>query len=270
MKYRLVLLAYLILILTSCQRGLYIPDKVNSPGFKEAGEVKLDLSVKPQMRSTSGSPFSFSSDIAYAPVNHLGVLASYRNVNNKVSEESDIFSGITRSSTFNGHRFDMGVGYFSKIAGKGKFELYGGYGNGVVKTDIIYGPGNSTIKPDDSYSARYNRFFVQSAIGLDNTIFSLMCGSRFTSQKYYDFRSSNPDLQRSLIPDQSLDATKQAFGFIEPYIELQVGFKYVKFNYQCGSAFQVSGPSLKHNAGLPYMSFGILLHYAPRFRNSKG
>ncbi len=258
MKTTILLFIAIVLLFTSCQRGIYIPDKVHSPGFREAGEAKLDLSVKPQRIDSNGSPVSFSSDLAYAPINHLGIMLSYRGVNNKTLTENDFWGNDNRYTRLNGSRIDVGAGYFSALGSKGKCEVYAGYGMGNIRSKSILGSGT-----DASFDARYNRIFLQPAFGFQTKIFSLMGGLRFTYQKYNSITSPDPNIRYSLIPNQSIDLLNQVFAFAEPFVEMQTGGKWVKFNYQMGWACQVAGPSLRYELGLPYMSIGVLFHYAP-------
>ena len=257
-----------LLLLSSCQQSFYVADKVNSPGFKKAGEAKLDLSARPQTSYQDGAHFSYSADAAYAPINHLGIIASYRVLNNKVNREAyapaAFFATKYRYAKYNGQRGDIGAGYFTRIGRKAKYEAYAGYGNGTLKADISY---DSTFspKPSQAYTTSYNRFFIQSAVGMSNNYFSIMGGCRYTLHKYYNFKATDPTLKNALIPNSTQDFTKKSFGFVEPYFEVQVGYKYVKFNYQIGFPFQANGPSLAGVHGAPYMSFGILMHYDPGF-----
>jgi len=255
---QLILTAAFALLFTSCQRGIYIPDKVHSPGFREAGEAKLDFSLKPQRIDSNGSPVSISTDLAYAPINHLGIILSYRGVNNKTITETDFWGTDNRYTRLNGSRVDIGAGYFSALGGKGKCEVYAGYGIGNIRSRSIVGSGT-----DASFDARYNRIFLQPAFGFQARVFSLMGGFRFTYQKYNSITSPNPNIRYSLIPQQSLDLTQQVFAFAEPFVEMQMGGKWVKFNYQMGWACQVAGPSLRYELGLPYMTVGVLFHFAP-------
>ena len=265
MKALYVPITLVLLIVSSCQRGIYIPDKVNSPGFQQGGEAKFDISVKPQKPDSSGSGLSYSSDISYAPINHLGIIASYRSVNNKAVIEPKFYYGFGRFSKLNGQCIDIGAGYFNTLGTNGKYEAYGGYGNGTLINNGFVDTGING-RTYLNYKARYSRYFIQLAMGFKNEeIVSFMGGFRITLQQYYSFVSDNPEVKYSLVPDQSMDMMKQSFVFFEPYIEVQAGWKYVKFNYQFGCASQVAGPDLKYDLGLPYMTFGIVLYYSPRF-----
>ncbi len=280
-----MLLIACIVALSSCQRGLYIADKVHSPGLKEAGEIKTDLSVKPQNNSNGASPFSLSADVAYAPIDHLGVFGSFRQVNNMVFTENLGFpyTAAPRFFKLDGNRFDLALGYFYRTGPKGKFEFYTGYGRGSIQNNGYYlsneyapcgsgllsshGPLINSTKIDEQYNGKYNRLFFQTGVGFDNNIVALMGGFRVSQQKYSSF-SASPSLRHGLIPapNDSLHVTDRPFTFIEPYIELQVGYKYAKLNAQVGLATQTSGPNLQYSIGVPYVSVGVVLHYAPGFR----
>ena len=132
-----------LVLLSSCSERLYYPDRANVPAFREAHELKAVLSVKPQdFMDGGGSPACPAADVAYAPINHLGIIASYRTIVNRdaylypVSGKPENYSVYNTSVAINGHRFEGGAGYFTGLGRKGIFEIYGGYGNGVVKARI--------------------------------------------------------------------------------------------------------------------------------------
>lgn len=267
MKYTLYAL-FLFLTITSCQQRMYFPDRVNTPGLREAYETKLTLSLKPQSGGSSDSnigrsnPVSFAADLAFAPVNHLAVFGSYRSLNHRVinsdASDFDVYGG-----DFTGSRWEGGLGYFTTFDRLGKFEVCAGYGQGKIARRAYY-------TPDRDYKSRYYRYFLQPAIGAGNHMFSASGGLRFTLQHYYDFYSANPNLRYTIMDDDGKrDVEKETMAFIEPFINGEVGWKYIKFNLQLGCTGQVMGG--KVSGGLPfYLSFGLMFHLAPSYLNTDG
>ncbi len=255
-----IYLLFIAVLLSSCSERLYYPDRANVPAFREAHEIKAVVSVKPQDNAV-GPAVSPAADLAYAPINHLGIIASYRTIVNRdgylypVFDKPDNYSYNNTPVNIYGHRIEGGAGYFTGFGRMGIFEAYGGYGNGVV---------DGTSK----FTSRYNRFFVQPEAGVRSRIFSAMGGIRVTMEKFYGFESGDPALLSEINSERYgpyVDLTAQRFFFVEPFVNFEVGYKYVAFNAQLGFSAQVD-----HNPAITgdfpvYASFGAVFHFAPSF-----
>ncbi len=257
-----------LVLLSSCSERLYYPDRANVPAFREAHELKAVLSVKPQdFMDGGGSPACPAADVAYAPINHLGIIASYRTIVNRdaylypVSGKPENYSVYNTSVAINGHRFEGGAGYFTGLGRKGIFEIYGGYGNGVVKGQ-------------DKFTANYNRFFLQPEAGFRSSRISLMGGIRVAMQQYYKLQSPDSTLRYNIDTYQNgfnapVDFLSQHFIFVEPFINFEVGYKYVSFNMQFGFTTQ-TGYYAPITSDLPvYASFGAVFQLSPSFNDRK-
>lgn len=256
--------AFLFLLACSCQQKMYFPERANTPGLTEALEGKITVSVKPQTNdidsgSSEGGILSPAFDIAFAPANHFGIIASYRsNLNRYIKEDQSILlTDKTMGGNFNGHRFEIGAGYFSTFGRRGKVEVYAGYGNGKLERR-----GTRSLNYD--YNTRYHRYFVQPAIGFGSDRFSLTAGLRFALHKYYDFKGLNdPTLSHYIAGDA--DVENALFPFVEPFVNFEVGYEYIKFNVQAGFGTQMTQDNRVSGTAPMFVSFGIVGHYAPRF-----
>ena len=117
---------FLLIGLSSCQQKMYFPDRANTPGLTKALEGKATFSIKPQTNhnSNENSSVGTSIDLAFSPVQHFGIIGSYRWINDRViSENDDVFSSI--GGRFNGKRWELGAGYYDNIGSRGFGELYG-------------------------------------------------------------------------------------------------------------------------------------------------
>lgn len=260
----LPVLASVLLLSASCQQKMYFPDRANTPGLMEAYEVKLTTAWKPQ-ESSSDSGYrsghngsSFGADLAFSPVNHLGLIASYRSIHNKSITEDRGTDYTKYGGEFNGHRWEGGIGYFTTFGRLGKFETYAGYGRGEIRRRGI-------TNPERDYNTDYNRIFIQPALGFSNNVVSITGGIRFAYQKYVNFRSDNPNLRYTILDKYTREDVEGAtVGFLEPFINAEVGWKYIKFNAQTGCSGQIFGSSVSGN--LPfYFSLGLAFHFAPRY-----
>ena len=117
-------------------------------------------------------------------------------------------------NTYNGVFYEGGAGYYQTLEDGGRFECYGGFGNGHTElyNNLIAG---TTI-------ANYNRFFVQPGIGLKQDFMEASFCTRVAYVDVYDLRSADPNLKPT-----------GAF-FVEPVPTGKFGYKYVKAFVQFG------------------------------------
>ncbi|MBS1614935.1 MAG: hypothetical protein JST06_02340 [Bacteroidetes bacterium] len=231
----------------------------------KAWEGKLIVAAKPQSNYYDsayggGSNASLGMDVAFAPMSHLGLIGSYRSVHNRRIDENvspifaDVYGGV-----FNGNRWELGAGYFNTFGRKGRFEAYGGYGQGTLSRRGYY-------TPDRDFSTRYHRIFLQSALGLGNDLFASGGGLRIASQQFFDFQpSNNPSLRYEILNNQhNTDVQSVHFVFIEPFINAELGWKLIRFTAQVGITLQVSGDNIAGNTPL-YGSLGACFHVDPDY-----
>jgi hypothetical protein len=201
-------------------------------------------------------------DAAFSPVNHLGLIASYRSINKRrIDEDFGSYFVDQYGGTFNGHRWDVGAGYFSSF-GKGRAELYGGVGFGTLSRR------GSTTKERD-YDTKYNRQFLQGGIGTGNDVFLIGGGFRFALMQFRDFSSpTTPDLRYRILGPVR-DVQDVNFAFMEPYVNMEVGWKVIKFNMQVGTSVQMTGDKIAGNAPF-FMSLGAVFHFDPDYAKPGG
>jgi hypothetical protein len=254
-----------LLFLASCQQRLYFPDRANSPGLTQAMEGKVTLSVKPQDKDDVTDPdalnFGLGADIAFSPINHLGIIGSYRHILNKTIEENQQYGILENQKTmggvFNGKRFELGVGYYDTFGRYGKFEVYTGYGNGDLQR-------RGDAAPRYDYNTRYHRIFLQPALGFGRSgIFSMTAGLRITYLSFYDFRSDDPMLHE-YVGREAQDVTRGFFPFVEPFVNMEGGYKYLKGNIQFGMSKQLAYSNIAGNMPV-YISLGLVFHFRQAF-----
>ncbi len=267
-KCYVVIPAVLVLFVCSCQQKMYFPDRANTPGLTEAYEGKATFSIKPQTndlgtidsgKSANGAILSPAFDIAFAPANHFGIIASYRSTLNRYikEESSTLLTEKNVGGKFSGHRFEIGAGYFNTFGNRGKVEVYAGYANGVLKRR-----GLKRLNYD--YDTRYHRYFVQPAIGFGTNKMSFTAGLRFALHKYYDFKPLNdPKLNTYIAGD--INVENELFPFVEPFVNFEFGAEYIKFNAQIGFGTQMTQDNRVSGTAPMYISLGVVGHYAPRF-----
>jgi len=207
-KYTFFVIAVL---LTSCRSYEYIAPAVNAPVFTAKGQFEGNVLI-----GTSG----FDFQLAYAPIYHLGIIAS-GNFQDRKSNEN---------ATFRKHKsFEFGLGYFKKIKEKFAFEVYGGYGFGNMEGyynetyEFKFWIIQTTRNYEDYDKAKYTMFFIQPLFGFSSKVFE----GGFTPK----FAAVN-----MTVIDQ--DVTQFGY-FFEPVIVSKVGGRHVKFISQLGLCIPV-------------------------------
>ena len=258
MRKTLLLFAAGVLVLGSCSPRIYLPDRTNAPMLREAGEVKLTSSLK--LQSNENAPktaLSPSFDFAASPIKNLGVIASYRSTNRYSNDENLFDSDEQDSIKYTGHRTELGVGYYLPFGNRGLFEVYGGVGFGSIKRENMR-------KYEGNYEAKYFQAFIQPSIGFyANDVFDMCGGFKVNIHKYNSFKTDTASF-RFEFTDPKVDIEKPTFVLLGPFMNLNVGYQYAKFNMQFGFNFNVGKPELRIETPF-YMSLGLTLAVAPRF-----
>ncbi|MFP4059408.1 MAG: hypothetical protein ACLFUC_02870 [Bacteroidales bacterium] len=214
-----------ILLFASCSPE-YIPNMVNAPMLSNKGEV--------QVSANTGSS-GFDPQLAFAATDHLGFIVN------------GSFRNDTRDSA-NYHKHSMvelGAGYFDKLGTSGRYELYGGYGFGNVEG--YWGSDESIF--NDAANARFNRFFLQPAIGASTSFFDGSFAARFA------FVNMN-------LQEGNVGRSAQYDAFIEPVITAKLGFKQVKFISQLGLSLPLTDDAILHYQHQPFIfNVGVQLNF---------
>lgn len=280
MQYKsLTLLLLSTLLLTSCYSSMHFADRANSPGFTEQGEFKAAAAIRPQTsdqipetnasRDFLESFISPELDIAYALTDHFALTGGYTSVlHHYVTEgsfDNSLFNPVDTSlgGSINLQGAEIGGGYFAKGHRAIKYGLYGSFGIGNISR-------KGALTPQFNYKSQYFKFSIQPEFGLEpgqGSKFSFMAGFRTTMIKYYGFRSDNPLTKYAVgyyDPRYGQDVTNQVYFYFEPYVNLEVGYKYVKFNLQAGFTTGI-GTVASDMGDTPYISAGFVFHYDPAY-----
>ncbi|HRO42327.1 MAG TPA: hypothetical protein PL009_05800 [Flavipsychrobacter sp.] len=247
------------LSISACSPRIYLPDRTNAPMLREAGEVKLTSSLKIQNNANAPrTVLSPSLDFAASPLKGLGIIASYRSTNRYANEE-DFYNNYyyQDSIRYSGSRVEFGVGYYLPFGGRGLFDIYGGVGFGSIERSNQRGYfGN--------YDAKYFQAFLQPSIGFAaGDVFDMSGGMKINIHKYNNFKTDTISF-RYEFTDPNVDIETPTFLMLGPFMNMNVGYKYAKFNMQFGANFNINKPHLRIETPF-YLSMGITLAIAPRF-----
>lgn len=151
---QIVRLVILVVISSSSFTGCasYMANQCNTPLLGEAreGKISAGFSIIP----------SAEFQAAYAPINHLGVIASYLLPTDSKSDSIPEVENL----------WEIGAGYFNTIGSNGwRYGLYGGYGKGKGSNGFNTGGGALLGPPEDedhhNISFKYTQYFAQGEIG---------------------------------------------------------------------------------------------------------
>lgn len=248
----------------ACNPVLFFPDRASAPGLKERGEAHMLLSVKPQSVSSQdslyhvGSSYSSAFDVAVSPLNHLGLAASYRAVNDRqVAEDPDAFLFRQYGGVFRGDRWEVSAGYYTLTAERRLYEVYAGYSQGRLSR-------RGVLQPYRDFEAAYRQYSIQPTIG---QVFSngalVQSGLRLAAQQVTAIDGPNPNIAYDVDlqgHDQSVLRTPSILfsGFVNASYPVWL----LLLNAQAGFAGVLAGPQVRE--GLPfYLSVGVGFRFRP-------
>jgi len=185
---------------------LYFPNMVNSPLLSDKGEF--------QVMAGNGNS-GYNAQLAYAPINHLGLIAS---------------GSLNNSQQTNFYTYNVGAGYFGSIPEEPstKYELYMGAGKGKIMNQSI------NFFSDQTVNADYTHLFFQSGLGLENRFVGGGIAMRlsYIDMQTVDLSSSNTVNYRDL--------------YFEPALNLKIGYKNIKFIMQAELSQRLTGRNSYH------------------------
>ncbi|MBN1952519.1 MAG: hypothetical protein JW801_15055 [Bacteroidales bacterium] len=170
------------------------------------------LSNKGELQlSVNAGVSGFDPQFAYAITDHLGVMAN-GSFDYRVSDSTE---------NFHVHQFlEVAPGYYTSFARIMRFEVYGGFGMGSTQ-----GQYDNQLWISNA-DARLVRAFVQPGIGLTTNFADLSLVTRFS----YVALSQDDQFSGSL--------------FLEPVLDLKLGYKYVKLISQVGFSLPLGDESV--------------------------
>ena len=214
------------LFVSSCAT-LHYPSAVNTPLFKEKGESNLQADVNLSSITAKG---------AHAFSNHFGLAGSVNFWGWSYTFLSSAEQGI-------GLQVHCLPGYFAPLGKHWLFEVYGGYGLGMMDTETYSGFNDHQIILQPSVGLRRERFEMSISIRATEHIVT-----DFT----YDPALSNP--------------TPQAGLFLDPALTFRMGGESLKASTQIGMSIATDDNFELEYRGLFLINFGV--HY--RFKKRSG
>ena len=199
---RIITLSILLVLILSGCAPTYVPTTINTPLLTHRKEFQAALYA-----GSSG----FDPQLAYAITDHIGIMLNGSFQNSKSDS----------SENFHKHNFvELGIGYYLRFVGKGRFGVFGGYGLGNLQTH------SASSLFDVSSDVKLNRIFIQPEIGLVTDLLDLSFASRL------------------VIVGVHQDPIKYTRSFLEPAATARLGYKKFKFSAQIGYSIPFSSTNL--------------------------
>lgn len=256
----------LLLTVSSCYPSLYFADRVQTTAFTDKNQFVLNGSLKPQTKPSDSldlpsGAFSYSYDAAYSFDKNWAITGYYSNVNDRrVREDQEGLSyGNGVGGTHNGERYEVGITYFKPNRSNGVAEFSGGFSRGHIYR-------TSTMSPADNFKARFNMYFAQAAYSVKTDYVVVSVGGKLWAEHFYSFTGPQ-DLRNRYKSRNGADISRYPFVFTNLFLNMEAGYKFIKFNTQMGMPVQLNGSSI---AGFPlYITFGMVFRLEKDIFNNK-
>lgn len=212
-----------LVFLISCA-PVYVPNAINTPLLTQQHDASLQGSF-----GFNG----YDAQAAYSPLKGLGIMAN---------------AGFYDSNTFTHTFFEGGAGYYGSFENTGRYEVYGGFGNGntVLNNNILA----------DRITGNYNRIFIQPSIGAKTNVFEGSFTPRLVYVNFYDLKLDN------------YTNTPLSSVYIEPVVTAKVGYKFAKFFIQFGLSLHTENALSIYSS--PFLfNMGLNLSFSKLYLNPK-
>ena len=246
------LLSFLIIgfssfLLTGCYTTSFLPQTHNVPLFTAKNQVRIN---------PTHSLRAFDLQLAYAPANHLGIIANIQ-------------------ATTRYYMTEIGAGAFHSSNNILVTEAYLGFGTGRLKDSIIY--HDFPILPsDDRYlgvDIMAYKFFIQPNIGVKfsekiNLSFSAKCTYWYYPKYYYSYerweRVNGSGPRSVLVYEETINSKNVAELTIEPALTFRTGGEHTKFMIQTGVSVSARTGTLnldpyRYNNG--FIKLGVCVNF---------
>lgn len=216
-SYHIAFTFFSLCVFYSCHPIYYIPNSHNVPLISEKKEANISL---------MGDPDRVELQAAYGLTESFAIQA---NTALYIPKDDENGSGGS------GNLFEVGAGYFTKVATQGHvsavFEVYGLMGYGSVENHFPSDdPQNNSF---DNISANFWRIGIQPNFGLKSKYLSIAISTRLVNLRYNNIKGNL--VHENIIQTDYLNDNRSLF-LVEPALTLRVGLKKFKIHGQLGAS----------------------------------
>ena len=177
-------IAVLALLATACTTNrFYTPNTMQIPMLTAKGEGTITAGIAKDKNDTG-----WEVQGIYSPLAHVGLMLHHFDLHYKGNTYTD-FSPFFSSVEYKGHtRLTEGaIGGYYPVGQQKEYllSLFTGFGQGFTKNTYSSPPDNPVPETFNS-EWRYQRYFVQPALGMKYKRFQVGTGLRFVWVNYFD------------------------------------------------------------------------------------
>ena len=196
----------------------YTPNAQNVPLFEGKKEANISGALAMALQSRG-----INVQVAYAPVNHLGIMCNYHYWGAKWSGSSPWYD----EGSHKGSLIELGAGYFTKLDERMVVETYAGFGWFATQNTYPY---------NKSSEMRGYRYFIQAATGWHFKAITIgpslrVVGMYYRELEYIYIHNNDPDSRFQALIDNPF------LVYLEPGFVLRTGGEKIKFQAQINISF---------------------------------
>jgi len=240
-----LIIFFLALFISGCDRLYYMPNAHNVPLFKEKNEFRASGAFS---AGSDDPDLFYELQTAYSFKKNWACMANFLSTDNKAN---------TGDVSKNVRYIDGALGYFKPINRFGVFEIYGGLG--ACNQHHQY---SNNYNIDGTANLNYIKLFIQPSFGLTTRYADLAISWRLSdlyfSKVDYQLASNDPEIYYL----DTIAKNRNSYLF-EPALTMRVGWKYVKLQLQLLRSFNLNHPNLRFEKSS--VSLGLYITIAKRY-----
>ncbi len=210
---------FFILFLFSC--SFYTPIAINTPLFVEKDQVAINAAITPGV--------SFQG--AYSFSNHFFASANYTQY-----QIGSIYKKLA-SPNGKGNSSEFGIGYYKLFKEGTHFELFSGFGPGIIKSKIFERNPKTQEYDQKQFDIKYINYFIQPTFGWAKKNFEFALSTRYSLT---NFKKPVTKFTDKFYNESEFKKYENGlFPLIEPSITLRAGPKNIKFQLQMLLSFSI-------------------------------
>lgn len=243
-----LLCTVLSISLTSCITH-YIPPPINNPMLSHATEIQVNVS------GTVGLATGMRNiNVAYSPINHLGVGYSYNSYSAKL--ESNLNGNIQTDQLYKGNYNELLGGYYRGFGTNGLLELYTGVGFGKSDYNYVnYFTSNST---DGQSKLSHTRLFLMPAVGFKFKHFQVSYGIKLSRLNYH--KVSYENITYADLIEEVTRIGRKPYLFTDNAITFKFGGENLQGLIQIGATSQLTGNYISYDPAR--FTFGLQYQFS--------
>ncbi len=236
---KFTLLAFAIVVLTSCTHYYYAPNMHNVPMLKEKKDARIMIAA-----SNGGEISSTEVQGAYAVSKNIGIQGNLMFATSKTDQDS--------ANKGKGNLYELGIGYYKPLlASKFVFETYAGVGGAKI---------SNTFSNKLTIHTNATRFYLQPSFGfsgrhLQVALSAKICGVNLSKPSGYGGLDSVNTAHLDYIANNPFSL------MLEPALTIRLGYENIKLQLQYGISQNLSHPTYTEKEhpiqGTSNLSLGI-------------